>query len=74
MLFVDINGLVGVHVRRSKNEIDIVRFSSEDEIFDFPDEDKRTFFLIFSLLNSLICLSGARKQGPRLKLNFHRKK
>jgi len=47
MLFVDINGLVGVHVRRSKNEIDIVRFSSEDEIFDFPDEDKRTFFSDF---------------------------
>jgi len=44
MIFADINGLCGVHIKQGKKEIDIVRFSSEDEIFDFPDDDKRAFF------------------------------
>ncbi len=70
MLFVDINGLVGVHVRRSKNEIDIVRFSSEDEIFDFPDEDKRTFFSDFFSFKFFDLPFGGKKARSTIEIEL----
>ncbi len=70
MLFVDINGLCGVHVRHGKKEIDILRFSSEDEIFDFPDGDKRTFFSDFFSFKFFDLPFGGRKAREAIEIEL----
>jgi hypothetical protein len=70
MLFVDINGLCGVHVRHGKREIDIVRFSSEDEIFGFPDEDKRAFFSDFFSFKFFDLPFGGKKAKSTIEIEL----